>query len=150
MPRSDWLVDEMCDARRNVQHDTSIIKLSNFIVPPLRIFYRREPTCLSFIGWDLSWQRIQSEGKELDNTCALTLLRRKNSCYLYYPQNHVFAIMLHSYILIAGVQWVTKVMTCASMYFSWKQGSWLLWTTLHLGQWLIRDFFQFVLVLPMN
>ena len=27
------------------------------------------------------------------------------------------------------VQWVTKVMTLASMYFLWKQGSWLLWPT---------------------
>jgi len=27
----------------------------------------------------------------------------------------------------AYVQWVAKVMTPASMYFLWKQGSWLLW-----------------------
>jgi len=27
------------------------------------------------------------------------------------------------------VQWATKVMTPASMYFLWKQGSWLLWPT---------------------
>ena len=30
------------------------------------------------------------------------------------------------------VQWTIKVMTPASMYLLWNQGSWLLWPTVHL------------------
>jgi len=37
------------------------------------------------------------------------------------------------------VQWATEVMTFASIKYTWKQRSWLLWPTVHV-YWLIREY----------
>jgi len=45
----------------------------------------------------------------------------------------VVIILFGIYSLYFYVQWASKVMTPASMYFLWKQGSWLLWPTVPQG-----------------
>jgi len=49
--------------------------------------------------------------------------------------NGYSSLSLYAVSLVLYAQSATQVMTPASMYFLWKQGSWFLWPTVHLAQW---------------